>query len=208
MLKPGQNRNSSMLETFSKRLRFCRTVTELTANDIIEYVKKSGGKISVSGYAYWERTKDGIFPKKSGIEIEIITSLFNQRGLAVTSEWILYGHGKPPTMPWPGSVDDAELFNYCGEILTHSKNWKIIQVAGSYGEPAILIGETLLISEVEDFSSLHGKMGLLIDTSHLRYAGIIDIVNQNTIKIINNNSTLFEKDKIMNIYKIHWVRKV
>ncbi|SMG60649.1 hypothetical protein [Cedecea sp. NFIX57] len=197
-----------MLDTFSKRLRFCRTVTELTTNEVIEYIKLNGGKISVSGYSYWERTKDGTFPKKSSLEIEILCLLFNQKGLTVTSEWILYGQGQPPTMPWPGVIDDAELFNHCGDMLRHSKKWEVIQVAGSYGEPIILIGETLVVTEVEIYSSIHRKLVLVIESSSIRHAGVANVVDDETIEVINKHTTLLQRSNIMKLYQIKWIRKV
>lgn len=111
-------------------------------------------------------------------------------------------------MPWPGSIEDAELFNHCGGMLNHNKGWDTIQVAGSYGEPVIFIGKTILVKEVHDFLSLNGKLGLVIDTLNARHAGVVEALNEHTLKIINNNPASFHRDQLKKVYMIHWIRKI
>lgn len=197
-----------MLDTFGKRLKACRAAGAVSITDLIEFVNSKGGSISRPTYSRWEKGDGGsILPKKKLYEIELTCEYLELHGVRVTSDWLIYNEGTPPIFVSSTNPHDNELFYTAAEMMERANGWKLMQISGSYGEPFVRMGESILLDvPCSSFGELHGDIAL-IKTRDNAYIGEIDVIDSERIRIINRKETILKIDAIIFAAKIKWIRK-
>jgi len=193
-----------MLNTLGKRLKCCRISAGLTTFELVEKIKNLKGSLATNTYTRWEADEN--FPRQKLVEIDLICDVFNEHGLQVASDWILYGEGYPPKLIPTVNISDAELFYRNAMELERTNGWLAGQASGSFGEPFISIGELFILSETKNVTDLHGKLARLLTKDGAKL-GKIDILNDKKLKIINRDEEIINVDDLLDARQVKWIRK-
>ncbi|MGJ3499906.1 hypothetical protein PsalN5692_04002 (plasmid) [Piscirickettsia salmonis] len=192
-----------MLDTFSSRLRVCRTITGITGGYIVESINKKGIKLSARQYIRWEAgelDESGILKSDA---LAAIVDILNQHGLMELSlDWLLHGKGIPPFfVDMSNSIDEEKTF-FIARCM--GDDYKLIMIAGNYAEPYASPGDHIITKNMSP-ERLERKIAFIETDSHSLHVGIIS----NSVKIVtirnDNESTIIEKSSISYSGRLVWV---
>lgn len=192
-----------MLDTFSSRLKVCRTITGLTASYIVNKLNETGVSLSDKQYLRWENGVTDITKSNKNNIVERIVDIFNNNGLEeLSSNWLLEGKGMPPFLVDISNSSLEEKSFYIARCL--GEKYSLININSNFAEPYAFVGDHLIIYE-QKLTQLEKRVSFVRTVSGEMMVGII--VNKgDNIDITTNISTLnIKKDEIKNSARVVWI---
>ena len=192
-----------MLNTFSSRLKVCRTITGLTAAYIVNTLNATGVPLSDKQYLRWENGITDITKSNKNNIVEKIVDIFNEHGLEELSpNWLINGKGMPPFLVDISNSSLEEISFYIARCL--GEKYSLININSNFAEPYAFVGDHLIVHE-QKLTKLENRISFIRTKNGEMFVGIV--ANKgDTIEITTNIITSnIKKDEIKNSARVVWI---
>lgn len=197
-----------MLDSFGKRLKYCRTLIGLHSKEFVQELNKLNVNIAYEAFTRWE-TDLVKFPT---IEIvDKMVNIFRQLGLKnINTDWLLYGDGYPPLPIYLDNFNEDEQAYLLPSILSEQDNYITKTVIGNWAKPIATQGSHLIVKKVSldnIASELENKVFFCKNINQTFHIGILKKQDNQSLVYIKNDEVFFINIKDIDyIGRVVWIK--